>query len=131
MIYLAGQPLDIRVSTGTISEAENIPRPFLSKVISNLVVARLVVTSRGKGGGVSLARSPEEITLLHVIEAMEGPVLLHRCLLQPGTCDLHPYRAACDVWRDIQAHLVQNLNAVTMRELSSRHKEQEGNYGQE
>ena len=120
MLYLSGQPSDSRVSTGTISEAENIPRAFLSKVISKLVVAGLVITSRGMGGGVLLARSPEEITLLQVIEAMEGPVLLHRCLLRPGTCELHSYRAACDVWRDIQAHFVQDLDAVTMEELSSR-----------
>jgi Rrf2 family protein len=121
MVYLAGQPLDRRTSTGSISEVEDIPRAFLSKVISKLVVARLVVTSRGMGGGVSLARLPEEITLLQVIEAMEGPVLLHRCLLRPGTCELHSYHAACDVWRHIQDHLVQDLDAVTMRDLSSRH----------
>lgn len=126
MVYLAEQPMDARVSTVTISEVENIPRAFLSKVISKLVVARLVVTSRGMGGGVSLARLPEEITLRQVIEAMEGPILLHRSLLRAGTGELHPYRASYDVWRDIQARLVQNLDAVTIRDLSTRQTEKQG-----
>jgi Rrf2 family protein len=126
MVHLTGQPPHGRVSTATISDAEHIPRAFLSKVISKLAVARLVTTSRGMGGGVSLVRLPEEITFLDVIEAMEGPVLLHHCLRQPGTCELHPYRASCDVWRDIQARLIQDLDAVTIRELSSRHTEMKG-----
>ena len=59
--------------------------------------------------------------LLQVVEAMEGPALLYRCLRGPGSCEVEPHCAACEVWCDIQARFVQNLDAVTMRELSSRH----------
>ena len=127
MVYLAGLPLDGRVSTAAISKAEGIPLPFLTKVISRLATAGLVVTRRGMGGGVSLARSPDEISLLQVVEAVDGPILLNRCLLRSGTCELEPYCAAHDVWSDIQARFIQDLDAVTMRDLARRQAEKKGN----
>lgn len=123
MIHLAELPLNGRVATAVISEAEGIPLPFLTKVISRLATAGLVTTSRGMGGGVSLARPPEEVTLLHVVEAVDGPILLNHCLLRSGTCERDTYCAAHDVWNEIQDHFVQELNNVTMKELAQRQAE--------
>ncbi len=120
MIHLAELPSNDRVSTASISEAEGIPLPFLTKVISRLATAGLVTTSRGMGGGVSLAQAPEEVTLLQVVEAVDGPILLNQCLLRSGTCDREPVCAAHDVWADIQENLIRNLNSVTMRKLVER-----------
>jgi Rrf2 family protein len=118
MVYLSWLPLDARVTAATISEAGGIPLPFLTKVISGLVTAGLVVTSRGMGGGTALARSPDEITLLQVIEAMDGPIRLSQCLLQLDSYELEFDDAIRDVWTHIQARLVQDLDAVTMGELA-------------
>ncbi len=123
MTYLAELPLEKRVATATISRVEGIPLPFLTKVISRLATAGLVVTSRGMGGGVSLARPPEEITLLQVIEAVDGPILLNHCLLRSDSCDREPYCAAHDVWAEIQGRLVQELDTVTMDDLARRQAE--------
>jgi Rrf2 family protein len=123
MVYLAELPLDGRVATASISRAEDVPLPFLTKVISRLATAGLVVTSRGMGGGVSLARSPDKITLLQVVEAVDGPIVLNYCLLRPGTCEQEPYCAAHDVWADIQTRFVQELDAVTIAELARRQVE--------
>jgi Rrf2 family protein len=120
MTYLSERGQDGRVPTAVISEAENIPHPFLTKVISRLVTAGLVFTSRGMGGGVELARQPEEITLLEVMEALDGPLLLSYCLLRTGTCEHEPDCAVHDAWADIQANLIQGLEAVTMEELVRR-----------
>jgi Rrf2 family protein len=126
MVYLAGLPAGRRVATATISEEEQIPRPFLTKVISRLATAGLVVTSRGMGGGVSLARPPEEITLLNIIEAVEGPILLSRCLLRPGTCEHERRCAAHDTWSDIQERFVRDLESVTMRKLARLQAQKDG-----
>ena len=123
MAYMAGLPLGDRVSTAALSEAERIPRPFLTKVISRLAAAGLVITSRGMGGGVSLARPSEEITLRNVIEAVDGPILLSNCLLRAGTCQHEDYCAAHDVWSGIQTRFVADLEAVTMADLAQRRKE--------
>jgi Rrf2 family protein len=124
MFYLSERGQDGRVPTAAIAEAENIPHPFLTKVISRLVTGGLVFTSRGMGGGVELARSPEEITLLEVIEAMDGPILLSYCLLRTGTCEHEPDCAVHDTWAVVQAKLVHGLDEVTMAELVRR---QDGN----
>ena len=112
--------MDGRVSTASISEAESIPLPFLTKVISRLATAGLVTTSRGMGGGVSLARPPEEITLLQVVEAVDGPIVLNHCLLRSGTCEHEPRCSAHDVWAEIQDGLVNELDSVTMKALADR-----------
>jgi len=118
MIYVAGLPPDSRVATAAISEAESIPLPFLTKVIAHLVRSGLVTTSRGMGGGVSVARPPEEITLLDVLEAVEGPISLNRCLLRGASCEVEPYCAVHDVWVDVQAHLIAKLRSVTLSQLA-------------
>jgi len=123
MINLSGLPLDRRVSTAAISVAEDIPLPFLTKVISRLAMAGLVTTSRGMGGGVSLGRPAEEINLLQIIEAVDGPIILNRCLLRSSACEREPYCAAHDVWTNIQDCLVQELTAMTLSELARRQTE--------
>ena len=125
MIYLSGLPLNGRVPTATISQTQGVPLPFLSKVISRLALAGLVITSRGMGGGVALARSPREITLLQVVEAVDGPVRLNSCLLRPGSCDRQDRCAAHDAWAEIQDHLIQELSGVTMAELAARQAEKD------
>ena len=66
-----------RAATSQIAKAQQIPPSFLAKIVSQLSVAGLLQTSRGARGGVSLARSPEEISLLEVIEAIDGPMMDH------------------------------------------------------
>ena len=117
MIHVASLPAASRVATAVIAEAQGIPLPFLTKVIAHLVRAGLVTTNRGMGGGVSMACSPDEVTLLDVLEAVEGPIALNRCLLRGGTCEIEPYCAIHDVWLAIQGHLVHDLRAVTLRYL--------------
>jgi Rrf2 family protein len=123
MTYLSELPLDTRVTTGTISEAESIPLPFLAKVISGLVTAGLVVTSRGMGGGVVLARPPEEITLLQVIQAVDGPILLSQTLSRSDSDGHESDSAIPDVWGSLRAGLTQDLGAVTMSDLARRQSE--------
>lgn len=118
MVYLSHPSVSGRVPTSVIAEAEDIPQPFLTKVISQLSTAGLVITSRGMGGGVALARPPEEITLLRVIEAVDGPILISNSLLRSNTSEIESYRAVHDTWANIQARLVQDLESVTMAELA-------------
>jgi Rrf2 family protein len=123
MVHLAELPLDGRISTASISAAEGIPLPFLTKVISRLATAGLVTTSRGMGGGVSLGRSPEQISLLQVVEAVDGPIMLNHCLLRQGACERDAHCAAHEVWSEIQSRLVSELGSVTMRDLAERQTE--------
>ncbi|MFN2167900.1 MAG: RrF2 family transcriptional regulator [Anaerolineae bacterium] len=118
ILDLATLPGDLRVSTQEIAERQNIPSPFLAKIISQLSLAGLVTTYRGAGGGVALARPPEEISLLHVIEALEGPIRLNRCVIQPDACPESGHCPVHGVWAKAQAELTSLLNVTTFDGLA-------------
>ena len=77
------------------------------------------------GGGVSVARAPQEITLLEILEAIEGPILLNRCLQREGMCEIEHRCPVHDVWAEIQHSLVKQLGSVTVSELVRRQVEKE------
>src|SRR5512147_621310 len=113
VIYLSKLKPEERAATSQIAEEQRIPPSFLAKIVSQLSVAGLLQTSRGARGGVSLARSPEEISLLEVVEAIDGPIMLNECAGNNGACvfgDTCPMKL---VWCDAQTELVQRLRTTT------------------
>ncbi len=86
VVYLSEIGEGERAATSRIAEEQKIPPSFLAKIVSQLSVAGLLQTSRGARGGVSLARKPEDISLLEVVEAIDGPILLNECVADGGIC---------------------------------------------
>jgi Rrf2 family protein len=117
VLYLARLGTDHRAATSQIAQEQQIPPSFLAKIVSQLSVAGLLQTSRGARGGVSLARVPEDISLLEVVEAIDGPIMLNECVAGNGVCifgDTCPMRP---VWCDAQAELVQHLRGTTFSQF--------------
>jgi Rrf2 family protein len=113
VIFLARMNGDERASTSAIAENQKIPPSFLAKIVSQLSLAGLIQTSRGARGGVSLAKKPEEISVLDVIEAIDGPVLLNECAGNPGNC---PFGENCPlqhIWCDTRRELLGRLSSAT------------------
>ena len=106
-----------RTAAQEIACRQKIPRPFLAKIVSQLSLAGLVTTYRGAGGGVALARPSSEISLLQVVEALEGPIQLNRCVIQPEACPRNSYCPVHHVWSRAQADLVQILSDTTFADL--------------
>jgi len=113
VLYLAQKGDDKRASTSQIAQDQQIPPSFLAKIVSQLSVAGLLQTSRGARGGVSLARSPELISLLEVVEAIDGPILLNECVDDNGSCTFGDDCPMRPVWCDAQAELVQRLRTTS------------------
>jgi Rrf2 family protein len=107
-MYLAELGPDEKASTSQIAEEKDIPLSFLAKIIAQLSVAGLLQTMRGARGGVTLARSPEDISLLEVVEAIDGPILINECVNDSYNCSQHgcPMRS---IWQDAQADIVNRL----------------------
>ncbi|PIV27951.1 MAG: Rrf2 family transcriptional regulator, partial [Anaerolineae bacterium CG03_land_8_20_14_0_80_58_20] len=80
VLYLSRMGDDQRAATSKVAQAQRIPPSFLAKIISQLSIAGLLRTSRGPRGGVTLAREPKDITLLEVVEAIDGPIMLNECV---------------------------------------------------
>ncbi|MBN2548225.1 MAG: Rrf2 family transcriptional regulator [Anaerolineales bacterium] len=113
VLYLAQLGSERRAATSQIAQEQQIPPSFLAKIVSQLSVAGLLQTSRGARGGVSLARSPEQISVLEVVEAIDGPILLNECVSSAGVCifgDTCPMRP---IWCDAQVELIERLKHTT------------------
>ena len=109
MIYLTQLGDERRASTSQIAQEKRIPPSFLAKIVSQLSVAGLLQTSRGARGGVSLAKSPNEISLLDVVEAIDGPILLNECVADHSACSFGDSCPMKPVWCDAQHELVERL----------------------
>ena len=108
---------DQRTSTSVIAEEQRIPPSFLAKIISQLSIAGLLHTSRGARGGVTLAREAKDITLLEVVEAIDGPIQLNECVGNEGTCSFDENCPLRPVWCDAQEELVQRLKGTNFLTL--------------
>jgi Rrf2 family protein len=117
VLYLAQLGEEQRAATSQIAEDQQIPPSFLAKIVSQLSVAGLLQTSRGARGGVSLARSPEEISLLEVVEAIDGPILLNECVGN-GACNFGDDCPMKPIWCDAQAELVERLRNTTFDQFT-------------
>jgi Rrf2 family protein len=113
VLYLARLGPDQRAATSQIAQEQQIPPSFLAKIVSQLSVAGLLQTSRGARGGVSLARPPEQISLLEVVEAIDGPILLNECVSPNGACVFGDDCPMKPIWCDAQAELVYRLKTTT------------------
>ena len=117
-VDLANQPRDATVKTGDLGRRTGVPPAYLSKIVQALAHAGVVRTRRGALGGVSLLRPPSTITLREIIEAVEGPIYLNRCLVRPGLCPRDRLCTAHPVWSRIQALVTGELDAVRLAELA-------------
>jgi len=117
VLYLAEQNGAGRAPTSQIARDQRIPPSFLAKIVSQLSVAGMVQTSRGARGGVSLAREPKDITLLEVVEAIDGPITLNECVLDSTVCTFGEDCPVHSVWADAQKKLVKELSATSFADL--------------
>jgi Rrf2 family protein len=120
VLHLARAGNTERSATSAVAKEQNIPPSFLAKIISQLSIAGLLHTSRGARGGVTLARDPREITLLEVIEAIDGPIQLNECVQGEGVCSYEDHCPIRAVWCDAQDQLVTRLKKTSFAELMAQ-----------
>jgi len=117
VLHLARVGNSERSATSTIAKEQNIPPSFLAKIISQLSIAGLLHTSRGARGGVTLARDPKEISLLEVVEAIDGPIQLNECVGDSGVCPFEDNCPIKPVWCDAQDELVTRLKNTNFAQM--------------
>ena len=122
VLYLANLGTSERAATSTVAEEQRIPPSFLAKIISQLSIAGLLHTSRGARGGVTLAREPQDISLLEVIEAIDGPIQLNECVGEDSLCTFDDDCPLRPVWSEAQNELVSRLKKTNFAQLMQRNK---------
>jgi Rrf2 family protein len=119
VLYLSKLSNGGHATTRKIALDREIPPSFLAKIVSQLSIAGVVNTSRGARGGVSLSRPPKNITLLEVIEAIDGPICLNECVNDPSVCRFSDTCTVHEFWASAQADLVDRLAATDFHMLCS------------
>jgi Rrf2 family protein len=84
LLFLARRPSNGFVFVSEISKYQHIPETFLAKIFQRLSKAGLLRSSRGSKGGFSLGKPAGSISMREVIEAIDGPIALNRCLRREG-----------------------------------------------
>jgi len=118
LVYLAARPANQVCILSDIATAVNAPQAFLVKIFKEFNKTGLVRSFRGANGGYVLGRSPDTISLLQIVEAVEGPITPNRCV--SGTCE---YERGKDcnvrpVWVRVQSHVRELLQNISLKELS-------------
>jgi Rrf2 family protein len=118
MIYLV-EIRDESVSKISVISAENnIPEKFLRKIIAQLSIAGLVISQRGIGGGIRLGKPAASITLLEIIEAVEGELALNKCLIDKEFCTNQRWCAVHSLWCETQLKLKEILASKSIEQLA-------------
>ena len=113
VIYLSKLEDGEKASTKDIAAMQQIPPSFLAKIVSQLSIAGLIQTARGARGGISLARPPEDISVLNVVEAIDGPVLLNLCTVNHQACTFVEGCPLHKIWCETREQLVEKLSTAT------------------
>src|SRR5438132_7022305 len=119
VVHMAGQKQNKPLASHHIAKARGIPERFLLKVLKPLVSARVLHSIKGPNGGYRLARSASDISMLEVIEAVDGPIRGIAPLSQSDS-DGHLDRKLDTICNQSAEQLRKHLQRVRISELTGR-----------
>lgn len=120
VLYLARQPQKKISYVNEISDEYKIPRSFLAKILQKLVKAKLVRSYRGVKGGFSLSKQAKDISLLEVLEAVEGKLALNICLTDKKKCNFSKHCPVHSVWMNAQSKVLDVLKKTNFDDLAKQ-----------
>jgi Rrf2 family protein len=119
VVYMSAQKQNRPVASHHIAQARGIPERFLLKVLKPLVSARVLHSIKGPNGGYRLARSPSDITMLDIVEAVDGPIRGQAPLAQQEG-DGHLDRRLEDICNQSADQLRKQLKKVRISDLTGK-----------
>jgi len=123
LTVLASQPEEAVLSASELAELAGLEPPTVSKLLKLLAQADLVAGFRGTHGGYRLARAAEAITLIEIVEAMEGPLAITECSrLDHSQCGIFHRCGIRAGWRRINDVIGDALRAVSLAEMAREHR---------
>ena len=108
-----------------IARRQEISLQYLEHLITPLIAGGIVRSIRGPRGGVSLAKSPEEIQLSEVIRLLEGSIAPVDCINNPGICSRSSFCVTRDIWGEMKKAMDGVLESTTLQDLVERQKRKE------
>jgi Rrf2 family protein len=108
-----------RIMLDELVAGTNLPRDFMAKVFQKLVHAGILRSAKGRGGGFSLSRPAYQITMMQIVEAIEGPQTMDRCVVGLEKCNDHMPCPQHDLYKPIRQRLKDYLNTTTLADLAA------------
>lgn len=115
--YLITRGSQEPVQISEIADDQDVSKTYLAKIFQQLSTARIVVGHRGVTGGYILARDPGEISLIDIIEAVDGPVIRRHCCLGMFGCPIKTKCAVLEVFSEANEKFVAVLKKVTLKDV--------------
>ena len=113
---LAARP-DVVLSAAELAERAGLEVPTVAKLLKPLAQAGLVEGFRGTNGGYRLARAASQISLVEIVEAMEGPLGMTECSVHAGACGIEHSCGVRANWRRINDVVADALRSVTLAQM--------------
>ena len=134
VIYLAlNNEENKKIGIKEISKELSIPTPFLGKILQLLAKNKILSSTKGHHGGFNLARPANEITLLHIIEVIDGLDLFNDCLIGLSSCSANAHQdVQCPIhhkYTPINKQIYDLFNTETIENLASKIEESGGKIG--
>jgi Rrf2 family protein len=120
LVYLVTKKSGDPVQISEIAEYQDVSRTYLAKIFQQLSTARIIVGQRGITGGYLLARHPSLITLLDVVEAVDGPVIKRHCCLGVMGCTIKPTCTVLDTFVEANNRFADYLRSVTLESIINK-----------
>ena len=117
---------DEKIDAKTLSEEISVTQRFTLKILHKLVQKDFVKSYKGVQGGYKLNASPDKITLKDVIELIDGPIVISRCLETNESCSMNPDKTACiyhHIFDTISLDVARKLAGITIADVLNRNYE--------
>ena len=118
LAYLATRPAGEFCLVDKIADAEDMPRPYTSKILRDLVRAGVLTSSRGRGGGYGMARDPGDVSLLEIMEIIDGADRVDRCAVGLGVCNEYAPCPLHDEFQPLRTAIRAYLEGTTLAEMA-------------
>ncbi len=112
-----------------IAASQQISEKYISRLVIDLRRAKLVRSVRGVNGGFHLAKRPDEITLLQVLETMEGPLSVVECVRSPEKCKRQTLCPARNIWTQLNDGIRELTRNITLDDILNAYRQHNADLG--
>jgi len=111
-----------------IAERQQLSLSYLEHLITPLIIGSILRSSRGREGGISLAKPPAEIKLSEIIQILEGPTVTVDCVKNSAVCERSEFCVTRDLWVEVNKAMDDVLQSTTIADLVEKHGKKQSNH---